>query len=384
MSARTGALGALGKQGSLFLLSLLLLSCSGTGEDAGLSPGPAVWTVAAEPQAVVGETDGEPEYLFSQIAAAALLPGGGIAVADRHAASVRLYSPDGSFLRELGRRGEGPGEFANIRRVVVHPPDTILVHDSRLYRLTTFLTSGELVSTLSLQAGDGFPEVYLGGFSTGERAFAWIKQALVDFTRVSPDVMQLGKFGTDGRLTSLLGTETGMVRLTSPIPFSPQLHAEMIGDSIFLTNGLLPEIKVWDPQGELARTILLPFPVFDPAEAWAELEAAVQAHGTDFARQQLETQPREGDIPHISMMMVDDRDRLWVKRYDPGTDSHLFADRCTGGEWTIIETSGAVVATMAIPDGLLLLDVRGGQVLGRTTDELGVQRVVVYDIVELD
>jgi len=49
---------------------------------------------------------------------AALIPDGRIAVADNGAATIRIFRPDGSFERELGRRGEGPGEFAYLSSII--------------------------------------------------------------------------------------------------------------------------------------------------------------------------------------------------------------------------------------------------------------------------
>ncbi len=358
----------------------LVLSCSAGGDGSVGSLGPAFWSVGSEPVITIGEVEGQAEYLFSRIGPAALLPDGRIAVADMDEAAIRLFSPDGSFDLAFGRRGQGPGEFSYISGIKVVPPDTIVVHDSRLYRLAKFLPSGSLVSTLQLQAEGGFPEVFLGEYSTGDLGYVWIIQGNRGDARITPDVMQFGRFGENGRLSSLLGTEQGMRRERSPLAFSPHLYAELIGDSVFLTNGQLPEIKVWDPQGVLVRTIHVPVPQVDPTEAWTELEEVVRARGNGLALGLLETQPREEAIPWISMMLVDDQDRLWVKRYDPRTDSHyMMEDRCSGGEWWVLESDGTVVATIELPKGFLLLDIRGNQVLGKIRDTLGVEQVRVYE-----
>ena len=109
------------------------------------------------------------------------------------------------------------------------------------------------------------------------------------------------------------------------------------------------------------------------------LEEVVRAGGDELALGLLETQPREEAIPWISMMLVDDQDRLWVKRYDPRTDSHyLMGDRCRGGEWWILESDGTVTATIVLPEGFLLLDVRGDRLLGNTRDPLGVEQLRVH------
>lgn len=52
------------------------------------------------------------EETFGRVLDADLLPGGKLAVLDEHAAQVRVFSPDGTFLRAMGRKGPGPGELS--------------------------------------------------------------------------------------------------------------------------------------------------------------------------------------------------------------------------------------------------------------------------------
>ena len=152
-------------------------------------------------------------------------------------------------------------------------PDTLVVYDPGLLRLTRFLTTGALVSTQNFEGQDGFPEIYLGRFSTGEYGFSWIRLGPRDGSQVNADVMRIARFGESGRMNALLGTETGMIRAsTSPVAFSPHLYVELIRDSIFLTKLLPPEIQVWDHDGNLARTITVPAPEVNSTEAWTQLE----------------------------------------------------------------------------------------------------------------
>ena len=60
----------------------------------------------------IGDMEGPPEMLFAEVAGVELLDDGTVAVLDREAADVRVYSPDGSFLRRISRRGSGPGEIS--------------------------------------------------------------------------------------------------------------------------------------------------------------------------------------------------------------------------------------------------------------------------------
>lgn len=319
----------------LLLLLSFLPSCSEPGGGNTEPSLPSVWSVESQPQATIGQLSGDAPYLFSRMGPAVLLPDGRIVVSDNGDPVIRVFRPDGSFDHEFGGRGEGPGEFANIFRIVVVPPDTLVIHDPRLLRLTTYSASGTLLSTLPLRAEGGRPEVYLGKFSTGELGFSWIRAAQRDMGQVSPDMMDFGRFDPSGHLTGILGSETGMRRKGSPVAFSPHLYADLIGDSIVLTNGILPEVQVWDADGTSVRSIPIPVPEVDESSAWQELEEELLIRNNQMELSALQRDPREEGVPAIGMMLVDDQDRVWVKAFNPRTDNHLlFGDRGLGGSGT--------------------------------------------------
>ncbi len=60
----------------------------------------------------VSEDHASEEETFGSVPDADLLPGGELAVLDEHAAQVRVFSSDGTFLRAMGRKGRGPGELS--------------------------------------------------------------------------------------------------------------------------------------------------------------------------------------------------------------------------------------------------------------------------------
>ncbi len=57
-----------------------------------------------------GDTDDEDEF-FGLIVAIDTDAEGNVYVLDLQLAEVKIYSPDGEFIRSIGREGEGPGEF---------------------------------------------------------------------------------------------------------------------------------------------------------------------------------------------------------------------------------------------------------------------------------
>jgi hypothetical protein len=358
-----------------------LASCVDRSPGAGDAGAVGAWSLSPEPLLEIGEVDGDPGYLFSRISDVRLLPGGGVAVADAGLQAVRLYAPDGRFLRDLGRQGQGPGEFTSIMGLRVVAPDTVLAYDAAEGRLTTFLASGELLSTQPFRGDDGFPEAYIGAFDDGGHAVAWIARAPRDPSQVTPDPMQIGRFGPDGGLRSILGSAPGMRRLRSPLPFSPHFLAAMSGDSVFFTDGSDGRITVAGPDGGPGRTFRVEAERPEAEDAWRSLEELIEDPDQFDALRGLRDLPGADSVPIFSELRMHDEDRLWLKRYEPATDSHRLSRRRTGGEWLVVERDGRVIARVAIPDGFRPEHVKGDRVAGVALDELGVERVRVYELV---
>ncbi len=61
----------------------------------------------------IGVELGDSCYVFGSIEGLGFTPDGNIAVLDRISADIRIYSPQGVYLRRAGGRGSGPGEMHN-------------------------------------------------------------------------------------------------------------------------------------------------------------------------------------------------------------------------------------------------------------------------------
>lgn len=101
------------------------------------------------------------DYLFGLPVSACAGPDGSIFVADRVSMNVRQFSHDGEFIRTVGSRGQGPGEFMGILDIYSNDDRSrLFVVDTRNGRLTTFETStGEVVDTYSMVAFKGNPKI---------------------------------------------------------------------------------------------------------------------------------------------------------------------------------------------------------------------------------
>lgn len=101
----------------------------------------------------IGRLDGPEEYLFGSITHMAVRDDGSIYVVDGQGPRLRLYSPDGRYLRDIGRTGEGPGEYRSIMGIGITPDGLLAVYDVRLRRISLFDRNGDYMRSVATQSG---------------------------------------------------------------------------------------------------------------------------------------------------------------------------------------------------------------------------------------
>ncbi|HET8762138.1 MAG TPA: hypothetical protein VFM12_01890, partial [Gemmatimonadales bacterium] len=94
------------------------------------------WTVDTHPLAVIGDDpDGSDDV--TRVHGPVLLSDGAVAFWDDARGQIAVYEPDGTERRRIGRRGQGPGEFQNIFRLV-QSGDTLIAADGGNDRISLY------------------------------------------------------------------------------------------------------------------------------------------------------------------------------------------------------------------------------------------------------
>jgi hypothetical protein len=97
-------------------------------------------------------THGGGEYGLTHVGGAAIGPEGNLFVLQPLERTVRVFTPEGIFLRYVGRAGNGPGEFQRpVSLGFIH--DTLWVIDASLRRVAFFAADGEHIETVELTTG---------------------------------------------------------------------------------------------------------------------------------------------------------------------------------------------------------------------------------------
>src|SRR5690606_17795069 len=99
---------------------------------------------------IAGDT---PESTFGQVSILAVMPDGGVLLMDSKSLDgliVRHFDANGKFVRNIGRKGEGPGEYMRTNMTVSVGKDGVIVLRDSDRALHRFAPDGKLLNTVML------------------------------------------------------------------------------------------------------------------------------------------------------------------------------------------------------------------------------------------
>ncbi|MDH3208208.1 MAG: 6-bladed beta-propeller [Gemmatimonadota bacterium] len=112
---------------------------------------PQVTQVEAVLEHRLGSANGAPEEAFGVVSDLAADDEGNVYVLDQRADAVRVFSASGEYLRTIGQRGRGPGQFNRPNHIDVHDGFVTVLNPGG--RTSTFTLAGELVESTALPMG---------------------------------------------------------------------------------------------------------------------------------------------------------------------------------------------------------------------------------------
>ena len=104
----------------------------------------SVWGGAATlvEEMSIGVESGPQEYMFGRVGAV-YATDERIYLIDSQVPAVRMYDHEGTHVGDLGRSGQGPGEYTSPSLLAVDERDRVFVFDSRLGRINVYGPEGE-------------------------------------------------------------------------------------------------------------------------------------------------------------------------------------------------------------------------------------------------
>jgi hypothetical protein len=101
----------------------------------------------------IGVADGAEEYMLGDIADIALGPDGSIYALDRQVPVVRQFDAEGKFIRNIGRRGQGPGEMRSPSGIAMSRDRRLLLWDTANWRINIYSATGDILPQITTPSG---------------------------------------------------------------------------------------------------------------------------------------------------------------------------------------------------------------------------------------
>lgn len=276
----------------------------------------------------IGKTDGRDDYTFFRAWYLAVDDEENMYIMDQGETHIKVFDRNGTFLRSIGSRGEGPGELFNPNRIFITSGNQLVIEDF-IRNLTFYTLDGKYIkaqSTVSV-----FPiEVLVG--STGQIfAITNIKE---------PD-----RTGKEVKLyDENLNHVKTIISIPKPkpdprilMPFQPEINwAIFHNDSIIISFEKDYELQIFNAQGELSKKITKEYEPVKITEQDVKLRVRRVPEGRKLVVPKY--------FPAVHSITTDDKGRIFVHTYEKAGEGKYHND--------VFDSEGSYVAKVALKDHL--------------------------------
>lgn len=350
------------------------------------------WRIDPVPILSIGALEGEEPYLLHQVFTALRLSDGRVVVANRGSHQLRVFDGSGAHLETWGGQGEGPGEFNSLLQVARWPGDSLIAWYSQQDRLSVFDEDGNFGRTLRPgDPGNLVAEASPGGAilasrSSGEGLGPADADGLVRRER------RYEVADAAGRLIASLGprpdadlqvSASGGAYTFRTLPFTRSTRTATWGELFIVAPTHSYEIRAYGPTGALTLVVRREHALVAPTPAHQETEIErrvalrppeEQAARRRELRERFAEVPMPETFPAFAAIVADALGHLWVQEYDlPGQER-------PSPLWTVFDPAGRVLGFIETPSGLRIYEIGEDYILGRATDDLGVEYVRMWSL----
>jgi hypothetical protein len=352
---------------------------------------PLRWSINSEPLVVIGVEAGDEHQQFYHIGGVAVLGADRIAVLNAGTSEVRVFDMAGRYLMTVGRRGAGPGEFQYPRLLTAFGRDSLLVYDMVLRRFATVTADGAIHAFTGLSGrhrGMAVAATAEGDVLTQRSTATARPDSPEEILTNNLRLGLLAKGPPDGATgdaqagdsvfaeipgQKLLRWKVGDRFGFATVPYDVAPVAAAGPHGFFVLLGALPEVRQYSSAGTLVRIIRFAGAAqpLAPAAFAARVDSIVNA-ATPEERPELRRRyglmEAPATAPIFDHMLLGEGGELWLRRAGESN-------------WFVLDSIGTPLGQLPVPPGLIVSQVRHDLILGRTRDELGVERVQAHHLV---
>jgi len=361
------------------------------------------WHLSPEPVVDIGAVSGDPNYELFRVGSAVRLDDGRIVIANNGTQELRFFDSNGLHLLTVGGPGGGPGEFQRLTWVRRFRGDSLIAYQWYPPRSVVFDYDGRFQREIPQDQIEGRRGLVVGvtdgggllaSVSTapgGEPPEGLVRDTMILYYKASDD-------SPWDSVAAYLGTEMVFQHFLGGFTVDPPLFARMTGiavhgDRFYLAATDSYEIKTYSVTGILEMVIRRHVPVREVRQAHVEMllgeRLATDVSADDAFRRLKERGMRETaaatlpafglpstrwEFPLTSPIHVDALGNLWVREY------HLNEE--DPSQWSVFDSHGMLLGQVAMPAGLIILNIGSDHVLGVWRDADDVEHVRMYELVK--
>ncbi|MEP6836300.1 MAG: 6-bladed beta-propeller [Gemmatimonas sp.] len=330
------------------------------------------------PKLSLAKPDWVSSEAFSILSAIRVLSNGTVLAVDGKETEVHLIDANGKIVRQIGRKGSGPGEYTRPAFLWPLPADSTLLLDMGARRYLIINPRGQIVKTEVISTALGGGADGIAGADPQGRLYFGAKFATID-NGVNPST-PIGRWtrGTDRFDTvTMFHAETPAVRTANPKGTGfTELHGQ--------AREIFAPVDDWlvAPSGRIAIIHAIPYRV-DWVELNGKTTTGTAVNVTRVPVTELDRKLREPNGPPYGrtyatlkspfiadLCVIDSQDNVWV----PRSEAAKFKNR----RWDVFSATGQWRGTVLIPNGRTLFALTATHAYVRYIDSDGLQWVERY------
>ncbi len=235
---------------------------------------------------------------------------------------IKVFDPNGKYLRTIGRKGEGPGEFKSIQYQAFLPDGRLLVMDYSAHRSSFFDSSGNFIE--SYQWRKRLAQLHFvtnSSYIVNEYTYEedmpsegrklWIKE----YNFEGNEICSFGEF-VESKIKEV---SEGNRSVMMGVPHSPKsiFAADQNRQFLyhFLNNNYI--IEMYDKSGKVFRKIDRPYDALPFTSKDAdEFRTPYEKSRNELLKKLVKEMPMPKLKTITPYMLVDDLGNLWVETYE--------------------------------------------------------------------
>ncbi|HXF95250.1 MAG TPA: 6-bladed beta-propeller [Gemmatimonadales bacterium] len=292
------------------------------------NPATGIWDSASawriDEELRIGSAEGDDALAFNQIADLEVDRVGRIYVVESQTQEIRVFDSAGRFLRTIGRKGRGPGEFQQAIGMEWDPAGRLWVVDQGNVRYTLLDSAARVLGTRTRPLSGWFTWRWQGGLDSTGLVYEWYRKPdptggdvllRYDTAFKAADTFPLPAY--EGEVFKI--EESGR-RIWASVPFTPAL-SWIFDPRGYVWFGITAPYRIYQRrlEGDTVRVIER---AYEPLPVTSEDRDSVIARLDWFTKQggKVDASRIPRVKPAFDSFFLDDRGYLWVDPVTPKED----------------------------------------------------------------